>query len=357
MRTVIRLFGFATLLAATSSCGNVITQGRSPSLLVVNSIQSAAGGPLFSSVVKAPTADVGTATLSLAMKDVSVTPTSNNQVTINRYTVTYSRTDGGVGVPQSFDGAVTATLAGTTPSPVAFELVRQAAKQQSPLVELTVNPNTINTIATVTFYGQDLVGNAVSASGTIVVDFGSVTNSPAPSGDWVFSPTLPVVADTVLFNADGIRAAPGHTIVEYSWNFGDQFSATSNTASGIQVTHVFTVADTYTVVLSVRDEVGQKTTLAKTVKVDSGGPIAKFTFAITDPLNHVVTVDGSSSTATGTAAIKDYKWTWGDGQSTDSGAATAASHTYAAAGPYVITVTVTDTLNRVGSLSQSVTVP
>lgn len=177
MRTATRLLGFAVLLAATSSCGDVIRQGRSPALLVVNSLNSVAGGPLFSNVKAPAAADLATATLSLAMKDVTVTPTSNNQVTIDRYTVTYSRSDGrntpGVDVPQPFDGAVTVTLAGTTPSPVSFELVRRVAKEEAPLVQLTANPNTITTIATVTFYGQDLVGNAISAAGTLVVEFGS----------------------------------------------------------------------------------------------------------------------------------------------------------------------------------------
>jgi PKD repeat protein len=184
-----------------------------------------------------------------------------------------------------------------------------------------------------------------------------VSASPPPTGDWVFSPTTPVVGDVILFNADGLRAAAGHTLVGFSWNFGDQFSASSNTASGFQATHAYTVANNYTVVLTVTDDAGQKTTLSKVVTVGSGGPTARFTFAVTDVLNHVVTVDGSGSTATGTAAIKNYSWTWGDGASTDSGGARVASHPYAAAGSYVITLTVTDSLNRVGSLSQSVTVP
>jgi hypothetical protein len=126
-------------------------------------------------------ADLGQATLSLAMKDVTVTPTSNNQVTITRYTVTYSRSDGrnapGVDVPQPFDGALTMTLAPNSASSVSFELVRHAAKEESPLVQLIVNPNIITTIATVTFYGQDLVGNAITATASMVVEFGNFGDS------------------------------------------------------------------------------------------------------------------------------------------------------------------------------------
>ena len=49
--------------------------------------------------------DSGEVTLSLAMKDSTIAPTSNNQVTINRYRVEYIRADGrntpGVDVPYS----------------------------------------------------------------------------------------------------------------------------------------------------------------------------------------------------------------------------------------------------------------
>jgi hypothetical protein len=53
-----------------------------------------------------------------------------------------------------------------------FELVRHSAKGESPLAQLAHNPNTLHTIARVTFYGHDLVGNDISATGSITVDFG-----------------------------------------------------------------------------------------------------------------------------------------------------------------------------------------
>jgi hypothetical protein len=186
--------------AAAASCGDVIRQGRSPSILVVNSIQAANGDKpttFFSALnsdvlnlVTTPTPcsdtnpcptvfnDPGQATLSVAMKDIAVTPTTNNQVTVTRYHVAYTRTDGrntpGVDVPYPFDGAATVTVAaGGAPISVGFELVRHAAKEESPLVQLITNQNIISVIATVTFYGADLVGNAVSASGQIQITFGN----------------------------------------------------------------------------------------------------------------------------------------------------------------------------------------
>ena len=44
MRMSIRLLGLAAMLAATMSCGDVVRQGRSPSVLVMNSLQASSGG-------------------------------------------------------------------------------------------------------------------------------------------------------------------------------------------------------------------------------------------------------------------------------------------------------------------------
>ena len=44
---------------------------------------------------------------------------------------------------------------------------------ESPLVELGSNAAIITTIAEVTFYGRDQVGNDVTVSGTMQIDFGN----------------------------------------------------------------------------------------------------------------------------------------------------------------------------------------
>lgn len=65
-----------------------------------------------------------------------------------------------------------------------------------------------------------------------------------------------------------------------------------------------------------------------------------------------VQVDGSASTATD-STITDYLWDFGD----NSGARGAiAEHTYAAAGTYIVKLTVTDATGATGTTSQTVTV-
>jgi hypothetical protein len=197
--------GLLLATAASVSCGDVVRQGRSPVILVINALQGAPGGghgansfsgTLVSDVQVLVTSpqpcspqspcptvfdDNGQATLSLAPKNVGIAPTSNNQVTITRYHVEFVRADGrnnqGVDVPYAFDGAATATVPETGTAIIAFELVRHTAKLESPLVELVNSAAIIHTIANVTFYGTDLVGNAISVTGSISVDFGNFGDS------------------------------------------------------------------------------------------------------------------------------------------------------------------------------------
>jgi hypothetical protein len=189
----IALLALVLTAAATASCGDVVRSSRAPVMLVVNSLTGGTDKTSFvlSDVIvnrispdpckaasPCPTVfnDPGAATLAVIMKDVTVAPTTNNSVTVTRYHVNYSRADGrntpGVDVPFPIDGAATTTIPAESSGSVGFELVRHTAKEESPLVELIQSGRHISTTATVTFYGTDQVGNDVSATGSIQIDFG-----------------------------------------------------------------------------------------------------------------------------------------------------------------------------------------
>jgi hypothetical protein len=202
-----RILILIALVVPFQSCGEVVRTGRSPVFLVIDALETAngdkptqfVGGGLQSDVITIVTSgglctqqnpcqiifnDFGQVTLRTPLKDVTGTsssnpsaPTTNNEVTLNRYRVVYRRTDGrnvqGVDVPYAFDGALTATIpAGGTLS-VAFELVRHVAKLESPLAQLRSNGSLIYTIADVTFFGKDRVGNDIQVTGSIQIDFGN----------------------------------------------------------------------------------------------------------------------------------------------------------------------------------------
>ena len=202
IRLISRIAAAAGLIAATISCGNVVRSSTSPVILVINSLAASRGaaspsqpgsnlvsdvftlvttGGTCTQAAPCPTifADTGTVSLSLALKDIgitnSATGTSNNQVTINRIHVSYRRTDNrnqeGVDVPYAYDTASTGTVTPGGTLQLGFVIVRSQAKEEAPLIALKTNNQVISAIIDVTFYGTDLVGNAVSATGSIGVDF------------------------------------------------------------------------------------------------------------------------------------------------------------------------------------------
>lgn len=200
-----RLFAGAALAAASVSCGDVVREGRSPVFLVIDSLQgirggSSAGAPagfLLSDVITNVTSpapcsatspcptifnDSAQVILRAPLKNVGspaapTAPTTNNEVTITRIRVDYVRADGrntpGVDVPYGFESAATGTVPASGTLLLSFEIVRHAAKQESPLVQLINSPTVITTIGRVTFYGKDRVGNDVTATGQMQIDFGN----------------------------------------------------------------------------------------------------------------------------------------------------------------------------------------
>jgi len=187
------------LALAAAGCGDLVRQGTGPSQATVAMLEAVSGAEpgkfgntLASDVityvkktinnveVDVPMifGDGGRATVSVELKDPTVTtPTSVNSVTFTRYRVSYIRADGrntqGVDVPAAFDSAVTFTVVPGALSIVGFDLVRNIAKSEAPLVNLSRNQELITVIAQVTFYGQDHAGHDVSASGNIGITFGN----------------------------------------------------------------------------------------------------------------------------------------------------------------------------------------
>lgn len=190
-------------VAALPGCTEKQMEGQSPAYLVITQLTGAAGatptefsGVLSSDVLTfvkktvgedeqlVPTvfADNGRVGFLLALKDPGVpgattTPSSMNFITVTRYRVTFIRSDGrntpGVDVPAPFDSAVTFSASPGNPGSAGFDLVRNAAKMEAPLIGLVSNQDLITVIATVTFYGQDHAGNDVAATGNIGITFGN----------------------------------------------------------------------------------------------------------------------------------------------------------------------------------------
>ena len=189
-----------------------------------------------------------------------------------------------------------------------------------------------------------------SASVTKPVSVAAGTN---PTANFEFSPSAPAVGQDVQFNATTSTAAPGRTLVRWDWNWGD-----GETGSGQLETHDFVAAGTFNVTLTVTDDTGLTATRARSVAVGTANPTAQLTLVKTGALN--IQADASASTAVGSATITTYSFNWGDGSPIESGVAQVRTHNYATttgAGTYTVRLTVTDSLLRTGTVTQSVTVP
>jgi hypothetical protein len=209
VRTLLARGALCAVVLGSVSCGDVVRQGRAPVLMVVDSIQAASGaepenlsGFLLSDVRTNGSIfnDIGQATLRLVNKDqgsapgLGTVPSTLNAVTLHRYHIAYKRADGrdkpenyGKDVPYPVDGGVTATLT-NSPVTVSFEMVRHQAKLESPLLALAGLGGRIfiSTIAEITFFGRDQVGNDVQITGSISVsfaDYADPTSSGGGDGD------------------------------------------------------------------------------------------------------------------------------------------------------------------------------
>jgi hypothetical protein len=175
-------------LIGLAGCSETVRTGQSPAYLILDRLDASSGAQTsltFTGLLRSDVStkgsifeDNGRVTLRMALRDVTnpAGPTTNNQITINRYRVEFRRTDGrntpGVDVPYAFEGAITLTVSDQQTQGV-FTLVRAQAKAEPPLITLRGSGGAlvISTIADVTFFGKDQTGRDVTVTGSISVNF------------------------------------------------------------------------------------------------------------------------------------------------------------------------------------------
>ncbi len=198
-----------------------------------------------------------------------------------------------------------------------------------------------------TFTVTLIVTNEVGQTGTVSAGVTVAAGGGAPTANFTFSPSAPAPNQPVLFNASSSTAGTGHTLVSYAWNFGD-----GATGSGVTPSHPYSAAGTFTVTLTVTDEIGQVGLISKPVTITGTPPTASFTFLPATPaVNQTVFFDASSSTAGTGHRLVSYAWTFGDGQ---TGTGVTPTHAYSVVGTFAVTLTVTDEIGQVGVTSKTV---
>jgi PKD repeat protein len=174
-------------------------------------------------------------------------------------------------------------------------------------------------------------------------------NGGAPTADFFFSPSTPAEGVSIQFDASTSR--DDGQIVSYAWTFGD-----GDTGTGVRPRKDYETAGTYTVSLTVTDDRGATGTVAKQVIVTASlNPVAEFVFSPTDPVaGQAVNVNAALSKAAPGRRIVEFEWNFGDGSDIQRGE--TASHVYDQPGNYVITLRVTDDLDRTGASTQDLSV-
>lgn len=182
-------------------------------------------------------------------------------------------------------------------------------------------------------------GISSTASRTVPV----TTGLPPNAANFTFSPTAPGVNQDVFFNASTSNVGNG----TFSWDFGD-----GTTGTGVTITHRFSRANTYTVVLRATNSVGQSASISRTVSVSATSSlvVASFTFS---PINPGINQDVFFNASASTPANGTFNWNFGDGT---TGTGALPTHRYARAATYNVTLTVANDVGQSSTTSRTVTV-
>ena len=196
----------------------------------------------------------------------------------------------------------------------------------------------------VTLTVADAYERSVSFASSVTVD-----PIPAISASFTVSPSEPRVGEPVFFNASSSTSPV--LIVTFDWDLGD-----GTTRSGVNVSHTYSVAGTYTVRLTVTDQLGRVKATTQTVTASSSRPTASFVFSPEAPTTRTTVqfnATASSPQAGSGRTITAYAWNFGDGSTTNG---VTTSHTFTAPGVYNVVLRVTDSAGETGTTSSRVTV-
>jgi len=182
-----------------------------------------------------------------------------------------------------------------------------------------------------------------TGSATVAVTVGS--NQP-PTASASATPTSGKSPLSVAFTGNGTD--PDGTIASYAWTFGD-----GGTSGVRNPSHVYATPGNFTATLTVTDNNGATANATVAISaIANQPPTAAAAAAPTAGLAPLaVAFTGSGSDPDGT--IASYAWTFGDGGTAN---VQNPSHTYASAGNFTATLTVSDNDGATGSSSVAIAV-
>jgi hypothetical protein len=134
------------------------------------------GDPFAGTIV----ADIVSATLEAKLKapeSMGPGPTYQNRIFIHTYEVRYTYVDSlnmaTTSVPATFQGRLSVGIDIDSSASIEFVIVREQAKAAIPLSDIigAIPARLLQVVAQVTFYGEDIAGNPVQATGYLTIYF------------------------------------------------------------------------------------------------------------------------------------------------------------------------------------------
>jgi PKD repeat protein len=184
-------------------------------------------------------------------------------------------------------------------------------------------------------------GGTYTATLTVADNLGA-TNSVSHSAT-VNQPPTAAFASSCSGDACSFTSTssdPDGTVSAYNWTFGDGSTSTAQNPS-----HSYAAGGTYTVTLTVADNLGATNSASQSVTVNRP-PVAAFSSGCT-----ALTCSFTSTSSDPDGSIASYSWTFGDGSTST---AQNPSHSYSTGGTYTVTLTVTDNLGATNPISYTV---
>lgn len=175
--------------------------------------------------------------------------------------------------------------------------------------------------------------------------------SPAATGVTNALPTASasIACTSLSCTFDGSASSDSDGVISaYAWNFGD-----GSTATGATAAHSYAASGTYSVTLTVTDNQGGTGTTTKSLTVTQASNVPPTAAIGTPSCTYLTCTFSGAGSSDSDGSIVSYAWDFGD-STTGSGATPA--HTFAAAGTYTVTLTVTDDRGGSASTTASVTV-
>lgn len=188
-------------------------------------------------------------------------------------------------------------------------------------------------------YGS--VGNYVIKGSVVPIE-----GFQSPQAVVTAAPTSGLAPLPVAFNGAG-SSDPDGSIASYLWNFGNGATSTE-----VNPTYTYSEAGNFTAILTVTDNAGLSNSASVLVSVTAPpnqAPTAAVSASTTSGVAPLPVVFSSAGSVDPDGSIAAYLWNFGDG--TTSSAA-APTKTYATAGNYNATLTVTD--NRGATATASI---